>query len=223
MFIGHYAVAYALKPVEKRLSLGWLFLAVSLVDILWSAFILLGIEEARIVEHAKIAVPYDFVFYPFSHSLTAALFWAAVTYAVLRVIPLARAASRSRVAAVMAVAVVSHWILDFIVHEPELSLWGGDFKVGLGLWDYPLAAYAVESLLFAAGVFIYFRNTHGRGFGGRWGMGIYAAILFLLFTMSTFGGSAPPSMAMAAIVGLVMQFVLIGVAGWLDAKRQSDN
>jgi hypothetical protein len=220
LFIGHYAVAYALRPIEKRLSLGWLFIAVMLVDILWSGFILLGIEQARILEHPAIAVPYEFISYPFSHSLLAAFFWAGLTFVLLRWIPLADGTTKVRVATVMAIAVLSHWFCDFLVHEPELPLWSNAIKVGLGLWDYPLVAYVLEALMFIVGVGIYLRNTRGRTFGGRWGMVIFAAMLFLLFTLTTFGGGVPPGMTTAAVIGIVMQIAFAVIAGWLDGKRR---
>lgn len=221
MFIGHYAVAFALKPVEKRLSLGWLFVAVMFVDALWSLFNLLGIEYTPILAHPTIAVPYDFVFYPYSHSLLAAFVWAGVTFFLLQRVPLARSANRTRVAAIMAVAVFSHWVCDFIVHEPELSLWGGDPKVGLGLWDYPDVAYLVEAALFIVGVAIYLRSTRGRSSGGKWGMTIFAGTLLILFSLTTFSHSVPPSMTVAAVMNLIITALLALFAGWLDKRRTS--
>jgi hypothetical protein len=48
MFLGHFGVAFALKRVEPKLSLGTLFLAVQLPDLLWGVFLLLGWEQVRI-------------------------------------------------------------------------------------------------------------------------------------------------------------------------------
>ena len=219
MFIGHYGAALALKPLERRLNLFWLFLAAMFLDILWPIFNLLGIEHTRIDPGHIGHTPYEFVSYPFSHSLLATLAWAGLVYLLLLKVPIAKGARSSRVALIMAVAVISHWILDFIVHEPDLSLWGGDPKVGLSLWQYPTAEFVVETLIFIAGLFLYLHSTRSNSFGGRYGMIFFAFVLFALFTMTTFSAGAPPSIEMAAIVGLVMAFVLALIAGWLDRKR----
>jgi hypothetical protein len=212
-------VALALKPLDKRLNLFWPFLGASFLDVLWPIFILLGVEQARIDPGHIGQTPFEFLSYPFSHSLLATVIWSGLAYLIFRMLPVPTIIDRKRAALAMAIAVFSHWVLDFLVHEPDLSLWGGDTKVGLSLWQYPIAEFVLETLILATGVFIYLRSTRGTGFGARFGMLIYSAVLLLSFVMTTFGAGAPPNMTMTAIVGLLMALTLALIAGWLDRKR----
>src|SRR4051812_46150446 len=120
MFIGHFGVAMAAKRVAPAASLGTLVLAAQLVDLIWPAMLLLGIEQVRIDPGITRVTPLDFVHYPYTHSLVASLAWGAL-------LALVYGASRKdwRTALWLAVLVVSHWVLDAIVHRPDLPLWPG--------------------------------------------------------------------------------------------------
>ena len=135
MFIGHYGVSLAAKRVDARLPLGWLFLAVQLPDILWAVLFLVGVEKARIIPAQETAVmAVDLYYIPYSHSLLATLLWAGAIYALFRLLPSRVAGLRkSTVAIAMALAVISHFVLDVIV-ESNLPLYYGDTsKIGLGV------------------------------------------------------------------------------------------
>ncbi|MBI1250844.1 MAG: hypothetical protein GC189_05170 [Alphaproteobacteria bacterium] len=139
MFVGHYAAALAIKAAEPRAPLWTLAAGCQLVDIGWSALVMADIERVRIDESLP-GSPLDLYHMPYTHSLPAALAWSAGA-AVL-----ARLALRPnwRVAGWIAVAVFSHWVLDFLVHRPDLALWPGGPKVGLALWNYPVPEQAIE-------------------------------------------------------------------------------
>ena len=122
--------------------------------------------------------------------------------------------NKSRVAMIMALAVFSHWILDFVTHIPDLSLWGGEMKVGLGLWQSAKWSFIVESLLFAATLIYYLSATRTTTFRQSWGLVILCAILFGLFALS-FAGGPPPTVAVTMIVGLVTNLIAALAAGWL--------
>src|SRR4029077_11692973 len=132
MFIGHNAVAFAAKRAAPRTSLGTLTAAVMFLDLLWPIFLLLGIEHVRIEIGATIFTPLDFYDYPWTHSLTMATAWG-VAFGVVYWLK----TKYARGAVVIAVCVVSHWILDLIVHRPDLPLWPGGPKFGFGIWNYP--------------------------------------------------------------------------------------
>lgn len=125
MFVGHYAVAFALKPIAPKLSLGMLFVAVQLTDLIFPICLLLGIEELRIVPGITAVSPFEFVHYPITHSLLSTVMWAiglAMGYFVVR--------RSGRCAWVIGLAVLSHWILDAVAHRPDLPLLpGGDLYV----------------------------------------------------------------------------------------------
>jgi hypothetical protein len=149
MFIGHYAVALGAKRVSPKVSLGTLLLASQFIDLLWPIFLLLGLEHVRIDPGNTVFTPLDFYDYPISHSLLAVLGWAAgfgvVYYAVRR---------SGRNALILGALVLSHWVLDFISHRPDLPLIPGmETRVGLGLWNSFAASVMVETALFAVGAF----------------------------------------------------------------------
>ena len=136
MFLGHYGAAYALKRVEPRVSLGTLFLSVTLVDTMWGLFLLTGWEQARIFPGLTPVTPIEFTRYPLSHSLVAAFAWALFVAAVVYTWPTRDTSKHHWLKALVAgIAVASHWFLDLIVHIPDLPLAGDtSTKLGFGLW-----------------------------------------------------------------------------------------
>src|SRR5713101_1980836 len=142
MFVGHYGVSFAAKRGDRSIPLWALFLAVQLLDVFWSVFILTGIEKVRIVPGITASNPLDLYYMPYTHSLVAALLWSAAAFLVYR---LARGREAGSGAIVVAAAVFSHWVLDFIVHKPDLPLYDNTVKVGLGLWDHRALAFGLEA------------------------------------------------------------------------------
>src|SRR5512143_738986 len=120
MFAGHYGVGLAAKGVESRLSLGLLFVAVQLPDFLWTILNLAGIEHTEIQPGITAASPLNFAYYPYSHSLVAALVLSGIMYALVH------AMSHARAALVVALAVLSPWVLDFLTNRPDLPLAGNE-------------------------------------------------------------------------------------------------
>ncbi len=219
MFIGHLGVALALKRVDKTLSLGLLFIAVQLVDMIFIFNILLGIERVNLISGTTAASSLEYVYYPFSHGLVANLVWAGAIYIIFRMIPTKSSSPKSRVALVMGVAVLSHFLLDVIVHNPDLPLFGDNsYKVGLGLWNYALASYVVEGLFLLGGLWIYLKSTTGKTFAGKYGMTIFTLYPLTLSAMIMFG---PPMPNIEVGTMLLLMFYLLstGIAFWLDRKR----
>jgi hypothetical protein len=139
VFIEHYSAALALKSVEKRASLGWLFVSAQALDILLFPLVLIGVERLNIVENFTQSTHYELEFFPYTHGLVSSLVWAALVYVVFGVLASRQATHRRRVALMLGVAVFSHWVLDLIVHTPDLPLLGdGSPKLGLGLWNSAL-------------------------------------------------------------------------------------
>lgn len=120
----------------------------------------------------------------------------------------------------MAIAVLSHFVLDVIVHNADVDLLGnGVYKIGLGLWNYPLASYGIEALLLIVGLWIYLRATKAISLIGKYGLPILVAILLVLGAMSTFIMQTT-DMVNFALTMLVIYFSMITLAFWLDRKRQ---
>ncbi|NCF25114.1 MAG: hypothetical protein GWP60_11290, partial [Gammaproteobacteria bacterium] len=132
MFVGHYAASLTLKSFENRVSLGVLFLAVQFVDILFFPFVLAGIERMNIVENFTQSTHFELEYMPFTHGLLSSVLWAVAAYAVFRWVVV----KKQSVAVVVALAVLSHWLLDLPVHTPDLPLWSDTSpKFGFGLWN----------------------------------------------------------------------------------------
>ena len=215
MFIGHYALGFAAKRVAPRTSLGTLFVAPTLADLLWPVFLLLGWEHAHVVPGPNPFLTLWLDDYPYSHSLFALIVWGAVFGYLYKV----RRGDR-RAAVVIGLLVVSHWVLDFVTHRPDIQLYPGGAKLGLGLWNSVAGTVIVESVMLIAGVAIYFRATRARDGIGRWG--IWA--LLLLLAASYYGSlfsPTPTDTNALAIGGLVFEAVFVLVAWWVDRHRDA--
>lgn len=216
MFIGHYGASFAAKAVDKRIPLWVLFVAAQLVDIFWTIFVLTGVERVRIVPGITVASPLDFVFYPYTHSLVASLAWGALAMVVYRV--LRPGAGAWRTAFIVGLVVVSHWVLDLLVHRPDLALYDDAMKVGFGLWNFPLIESALEIALLFGGMFYYFRTTKAATQSGKYAMWIFGIVMSVLFVLSGLG-PPPPDTSSIAVVGLILYLALTGVVFWLEKKR----
>jgi hypothetical protein len=144
---GHYTTAFLAKAASPATPLWTLLLAAQLVDMLWVLAILTGIEGARL-DHSLASNPLDLYHMPFTHSLAGTLVWAAAAFAGTRSVLRLETGPALLVAAV----VTSHWFLDLVVHRPDLTIAGGDARLGFALWNQPLAAYALEVVLVVASV-----------------------------------------------------------------------
>lgn len=216
MFIGHFGVGFGAKAVSPRVSLGTLFVAAQLVDLLWPTLLLLRLERVRIDPGATAVTPLAFEHYPISHSLLAAAGWALIIgggYFALR---------RSRTGAVtVGVLVLSHWVLDLVVHRPDLPLLPGlSTRVGFNAWASLPLTLAIEVPLFGIGVWLYARATSPRDPPGRWGLLALIAFLLTVYAANLFG-SPPPSVLAIAWVGQA-QWLLVLWAYWLDRHRQAE-
>jgi membrane-bound metal-dependent hydrolase YbcI (DUF457 family) len=221
MFVGHYGVSFAGKMPAPRVSLAVLFLAVQLLDILFALFVLLGIEKLRIVHGYTAYNPYDLYWMPYTHSLLGALLWSALT-ALVALAAARRLRSRDRriAAAVLGGAVFSHYLLDVPMHTRDLPL-GLDPaspKIGLGLWNHPVAAVAAELLVLAAGVAIYRKTTRPKSRGYGIATALFAAVLALI-AVTTPLMPDPPSDRGFAVQALAAYGVLALVAGVIDRGR----
>jgi membrane-bound metal-dependent hydrolase YbcI (DUF457 family) len=213
VFIGHNAVGFASKRYAPNASLGALMLAPMLLDVLWPVFVLAGIEHFRIEPGITAFTPFDFYDYPWSHSLLMAVVWsvlAGVGYWVWR--------RDGRAAVVIAIGVVSHWVFDFIVHRPDLPLYPGGPKVGLGLWNSVTGTIVVEVALFAAGLAFYRASTRSRDRTGRIGLWSLVVILLVIYAANAASPAPPPNTNVVA--GMALATLLFPLwAWWVDRHR----
>ena len=144
MFLGHYGLAFAAKRASPETSLGTLTFAAQWLDELWPVLLALaGIEKIRIVPGFMAASPIDFTYYPFSHSQLAAIGWGVLIGAIYQALRHA-----PRAALIVGALVVSHWVLDVIVHAPDLPLFPGGPRVGLGAWNSIPLTSVLEAVVY---------------------------------------------------------------------------
>ena len=215
MFIGHFALGFAAKAAVPRVSLGTLFLAAQFIDLLWPTFLFMGLERVRIEPGATTVTPLVFEHYPWSHSLLAVLGWALLIGGLHFLLVRER-----RSALVLAGLVLSHWLLDLLVHKPDLPLWPwGGSQLGLRLWFSLPLTLALEVPLFMLGVWLYARSTRARDAAGRWGLVGLVLFLFVVYAGNVLG-NPPPSVEALAWVGQ-LQWLLVLWGYWVDRHRQA--
>lgn len=209
MFVGHYGVSFAAKKAEPVISLWVLFIAVQLLDVLWAPFVLLGIEKVRIVPGFTASNPLDLYYMPYTHSLLAAIGWSVVAFLAYRAV---RPAPR-RAAAIVGLAVFSHWVLDFLVHRPDLPLYDNTAKVGLGLWNLPAVAFSLEALLLFGAMWLYVRQGTAR----RTAMLVFGVVM-LGIQAYVFFGPPPVSDKAAAATALLSYAVFAAVIRAMERR-----
>jgi hypothetical protein len=215
MFIGHFALGFAAKRAVPHLSLATLFVAVQFADMLWPVLVALGIEEVRIVPGITAMTPLDFVSYPYSHSLLFLAGWGVALAAAYRLF-----AGNGRTFPVLIALVVSHWVLDFVAHRPDMPLYPGGERYGLSLWSSVPATLALEIVMYAVGIWIYTRATRARDAIGRWGLAGMVILLGVLYVSAAFG---PPPPSVTALWSTMILGSALGtlLSWWVDRHRES--
>lgn len=214
MFVGHYCAALAAKAAEPRAPLWTYVIAAQLVDIGWSALIMAEVEKMS-VDPSLPGSPLVLYHMPWTHSLPAALLWSLGAAALVRF------AMRLpwRAAVFVGLVVFSHWLLDLVVHRPDLELWFGGTKVGFALWNYPVPEQAVEiGLLAVAGAF-------WAGWRVRDGRPVWPAALFLallvglqIFVMFMPPAEGPVQMGLMALAA----YLVLAAAAWAVERGAVD-
>jgi hypothetical protein len=213
MFIGHAALAFASKKAGPDVSLGLYFVAAFWLDLAWPVFLLMGIEQVRIEPGNTRLTPLDFSYYPWTHSLALALAWSAL-FALVSSLWVRRWRDR----ALLGGLVLSHWLLDVVVHRPDLPLWPGDSpRLGLGLWNSVSATLLVEGGLYAAGLCLYLRETQPRDAVGRYALWTLVVLCPLIW-LANFASPPPPSTQALAWLALACWLLPLW-AWWADRHR----
>jgi len=218
MFVGHFGLAFGARKAAPAVSLAALFAAGQLADLLWPTLVLLGYERVDIEPGATRFTPLNFVSYPYSHSLLALCVWGVAFGAIYA------AFRRVRVSAFMTIAllVVSHWLLDYVTHRPDMPITpGGADRVGLGLWNSIPGTLVVELGMFAIGVGLYLRATAPRDRIGSFGLWALVAFMLIVYIAAAFG--PPPPSAAAVAWSAQAMWLLVIWAYWVDNHRGVTN
>ena len=215
MFIGHYALGLAAKRAAPRTSLGTLFIAPTLADLLWPVFLLFGWEHSRVVPGPNPLLTLWLDAIPYSHSLLTLIVWGALFGYLYW-----RRRGDKRAAVVIGLLVVSHWVLDFVTHRPDMPIYPGSPTVGLGLWNSPTATAIIEALMLLVGLALYTRVTRARDAIGRWGFWALIALLTVSYAVS-FNAPTPPSQTALAVSAIIFGWLFVLLAWWVDRHREA--
>ncbi|GGK15920.1 permease [Yeosuana aromativorans] len=209
MFIGHYGLAFGAKKIDKLPSLAIMFVAAQFLDLLWPIFVLTGLETFKIDVGNTVLTPLNFTDYPYSHSLMMAIVWG-----ILFALVYFGFTKNKKGSILLGMLVLSHWVLDFIVHRADLPLSPfSDLKVGLGLWNIPIIEIVLETGLFLLGIYLYIKTVGTKRKIAFWSL----VMVFLIVHFLNVFGPPPPSInAVAWSANLMWLFVLW--AWWIEKK-----
>jgi hypothetical protein len=213
MFIGHYALALAAKRAAPRASLGTLFAATSFADLLWPVLLLLGWEHAHVVPGPNPFLTLWLDSIPISHSLVTLIGWGALFGFAYRT-----RTGDARGGVIVALLVVSHWVLDWITHRPDMPLYPGGTPLGLGLWNSVGGTLVTEVVMYVVGVWLYASVTRARDRVGAYGF--WSLIVFILVSyVASLYAPPPTSTAALAVGGIIFGCLFVVWAGWGDGHR----
>ena len=212
MFVGHLAVALAAKRAAPDANLGWLVAGVTALDLVWPILLLAGIERVTVAPGATAFTPLIFDSYPWSHSLLMSFVWGLV------LVGIARAARVQASPALLVALVVSHWVLDFVTHAPDMPLWPGNSpRFGLTLWNSIPATLIIEGAMWIAGIMMY-KGVLART-GQRPGWPFWAFVVVCTLMWASGPWSPPPSVETIGYFALI-GWIVIPWSAWADRARR---
>ncbi|PHR74003.1 MAG: hypothetical protein COA67_01160 [Lutibacter sp.] len=219
MFIGHYAVAFALKGKEKGTSLGMLFIATQFVDILFFPFVLLGIEKLKLIKGFTQVNNYSMDFYPFTHSLLGVALWALLFFFLYFYKFAKNKTAKKSIAIVMALAVLSHWFADLLMHTPDLPLITGEPKYGFGMWKNKFLSFLTEAVLLFYGLVYYLNNTKSVSKVGKYASSFFVIFMLVVSYLDLYVLPKDDNVTTLTITALFAYFLFAGIAHYIDKKR----
>lgn len=219
MFAGHYSTALAARRIGPPVPLWHLFIAVQLVDFVWAIFIMTGVEYVSIEPGFMQASMLNLYHMPYTHSLLAGVLWsvgAGLAYGFVR-----SGEKRWQAAGIIALAVASHWVLDLIVHAPDLEVYPGGPKIGLGLWQSLLWSQLLEIGLVLVGLALYLSATKPKSAAGKWSPFALVGLMLLMQLINHLPVETPPTSFILGVTALFAYSVLTLLAYFADRTRQS--
>ena len=214
MFIGHFGVAFAAKKAVPSVSLATLIFSAQWLDLLWPTLLLLKFETVAIDPGNTKVTPLDFTYYPWSHSLLLVVGWSLLAgiihYAFMK---------NRRAAFMIAILILSHWILDLLMHRPDLPLFPGNSPLlGFGLWNSLSITLIVESFIFFSGLYLYLRTTTAKNKQGFYSLWTLVVLLYAIYLLNLFG-PPPPDVLSIAFAGH-LQWLFVALGYWVDRNRR---
>jgi hypothetical protein len=215
MFVGHYSVSLVARRSSIDLPLWLWFIAVQWLDFAFMMFVLLGIEKVRIVPGFTEANPLDLYYLPYSHGLLGATVTSAIFAGlVFAAFPAARSAVGL---GLVWLASFSHWLLDFVMHTPDLPIVAGPTKVGLGLWNHQAISLSLEVVLLVLAAWFFARSADRPVRVRVW---ILVGVMVALQVYSNFAPT-PTSATQFAVTALALYGLLTAGAYWVERTRSA--
>ncbi|MBX7502610.1 hypothetical protein K3181_14305 [Qipengyuania sp. YG27] len=215
MFIGHFAPAFAARGItDEAPKLGTFFFAAQFIDWVFFTLAIVGIEKVRLVPGITAMNPLDLYYMPYTHSLLASALWALGFGMVVWIV------TRNPVAATWgAIVVVSHWLLDLLVHRPDLTIAGGETRYGFGLWNHPSIEMPLEIGLVLLAYCYYIRRTKGPLVPP-----LILLVALLLFQAIDWFGAKPEQAGVGMyLLALLGYAILTALAFWVQTTRWHKN
>jgi hypothetical protein len=212
MFVGHYGVSFTARSVGRRVPLWVWFVAVQWMDIVWSVLVFMGIEKLHIVPGFTQANALDLYYMPYTHGLPGSIVLSLVFGAI---VALFIQGDRPRTLLLVAAASFSHWVLDLIVHVPDLPLYDNSAKVGFGLWRHVVLSFPLELIVLGLGAWLYARATTFASAKGRYLFWAFVAFLAAAQIYANFG-PPPSSPNEMAVTALGLYAALAFMAAWVE-------
>jgi len=123
--------------------------------------------------------------------------------------------ARASVAVLVAAAVFSHWLLDALVHQPELPIAGeSSRKVGFGLWQSMPIALIAEAAIVVAGLLL-FMPGNNLSRGKLRALAILSIVVLAFTVVGMTIAPPPPSPQTMAMSSLATLAVVCALAYWL--------
>jgi hypothetical protein len=212
MFVGHYGVSFAMQPTARRVPLWVWFVAVQWLDVVWSLLVLLGVEKLRIVPGFTQANALDLYYMPFTHGLPGSILLSLIFGGI---VGLFVAGHRLKTILLVSAASFSHWVLDLMVHTPDLPLYGDSAKVGFGLWRNVALSLPLELAILMIGAFMYARGRQYKSAKGPYVFWGFVALLAVVQVGENFGPQPTSSQSMA-IIAFIFYAVIALLAALVD-------
>jgi hypothetical protein len=212
MFVGHYGVSLAAKPIGRHVPLWVWFIAVQWLDVVWSVLVLVDIEKLRIVPGFTQANALDLYYMPYTHGLPGSI---ALSLILGGIVAYFTAGARARTLLLVAAASFSHWVLDLIVHTPDLPLYDNTAKVGLGLWRMVVVSFPLELIVLLLGAWLYVRTGCLSNAKSRY---VFWGFMVLLVALQVYANFGPPpaSPHVMAVIALTFYAVLAVLAACIE-------
>ncbi|MDP3735875.1 MAG: hypothetical protein Q8R02_00705 [Hyphomonadaceae bacterium] len=214
MFAGHYAAAIAAKAAEPKAPMWTLVAGAQLIDIGWSIFIATGIERASSdpsLEGSTLVLGYM----PWTHSLPGVIAWSLAAAILAKYL----LRFSTRVAIVIGAVVFSHWLLDLLVHRPDLEVYPGGPALGFGLWNFPVPEQAVEiGLLAITGIF--WGSTRKALGQSAWPAALFMSFLVAIQIIAMLSPMPPGPLGVQQGLTVLAVYLVAALAALpLDGKR----